>query len=214
MAWQARAHRTPRQARARRVRASSRLYLSTVYGCIPDLIQFLAVMRSAHKAPAVISNGAFHDAMTSARPARARRAACLEKLYRLIWDTRTRAAWHCIHIMSAVYGCIPDFLLSWSARGRRVCIVTSPLAPNAHMFFIYIYIYIYTYTYTYIKYQLYNISIYVRPCICHLTVPKMTPFERRGKTPNPVLYVVLICVVLLALPLHHMHMWCCIVTYI
>ena len=51
-------------------RASSRLYMSTVYGRIPDLIQCLAVMRSARKAPAVISNGAFHDGMTSARQAR------------------------------------------------------------------------------------------------------------------------------------------------
>ena len=141
--WHAkRAQRAPRQARARRARLVTALHVNCLWLYIPDLIQFLAVMGSAHKAPAVISNGAFHDAMTSARPARARRAACLEKLYRLIWDTRTRAAWHCIHIMSAVYGCIPDFLLSWSARGQRVCIVTSPLAPNAHMFFIYMYIYI------------------------------------------------------------------------
>ena len=73
--WHAkRAQRAPRQARARRARGAreaSRLYMSTVSGCIPDLIQFLAVMRSAHKAPAVISNGAFHDDMTSVRPARA-----------------------------------------------------------------------------------------------------------------------------------------------
>ena len=55
---------------ARPVHASSRLFMSTVYGRIPDLIQFLAVMRSARKAPVVISNGASHDGMTSARQAR------------------------------------------------------------------------------------------------------------------------------------------------
>ena len=57
--------------RAPCARASSRLYMSTVYGCIPDLIQFLAVLRSVHTATAVISNRAVHDDMTSARPARA-----------------------------------------------------------------------------------------------------------------------------------------------
>ena len=74
----ARASSGARQARAPRHGSTCRLSS----GCLPDLITFLAVMRSARKALAVFSNGAFHDDMTIARPARASSGARQERASR------------------------------------------------------------------------------------------------------------------------------------
>ena len=141
--WHAkRAQRAPRQARARRARLVTALHVNCLWLYIPDLVQFLAVMGSAHKAPAVISNGAFHDAMTSARPARARRAACLEKLYRLMRHQDTRCMTLHSHYVSRLW--LYTGFLAVMIRARSTCMYCylSPCAKCTYVLYIHVYIYI------------------------------------------------------------------------
>ena len=145
MTRQACAQRAPRQARARRAACFEKLYwllwgtrthtashclhIMAVYSCLPDilLLWWARARRATTEARTrralwfqmrlfVMTRQA--RAQRAPRQARARRAACFEKLYWLLWGTRTHTASQCLHIMG-VYSCLPDFLLLWWARARR-----------------------------------------------------------------------------------------------